>query len=183
MGYKSTSPKMILAIIGIVLLIVAAGAVILIKMGAISAFSDETKTSYESYKDFREDAGSFFLDTAPESAKDFKYYYSLKDNDMSSIVSFTIDDRDLLSMKNHYSSEFSSFGDSYKLTENEKVKSGFVKEEGIPYLEDFFSNNEADYKIFKYAKSDSATSKSWYGFLYNKSDGRVILFDITEYKQ
>ena len=176
MGFKPTTKHMVIAIAGIIVVMIIFVLILMKKLGA-DMFEPEYKDDYGTYKEFRDDAGSFFVDAAPASAKNFKYYYRFKDDDTITIVSFDVDDKDLIELKKHYTLEFNSLSEYDKVIEDEKMKDGFIAEEGLDKVKDFISGAESDFRIHRYARKDGSSYRDSMCFAYRKSDNKVLIFD------
>ena len=182
-GFKETSKGMIIAIIGIIAAIILFVVILLVKLGGADFFGSGIKESYDSYNEFHEDAGiGFFPDTAPDSAKNFKYYHKDKDDDRIDIVSFDVDNTDMNALKKKYSSEFSELGEFDSVAELKTVEGDFTEKEGIQVLDDFLTGTVTDYKILRYGRNTRSSYDEWLGIITNKDTGKVIIFDINKRK-
>ncbi len=181
MGFKPTNKNVIIAIIIVILLILLGAYVILRKMGWGDDTRRETKTSYSSYKEFRDDSSSFFPETLPESATDVKYLYIKDGDNYEYALGFKVDSRDLLTLKNHYVEEFDTVRDPEKYLKNETFSNTIINEESIPYIKEFFSDNYGDYELFRYTRNTSRTFKDLQGICYNKDTGHVVIFCASYY--
>lgn len=133
-----------------------------------------TKTSFESYKDFREITDNYYPDEQPASASDIKYYFYEGHFDDRSAVSFIVDEKDLKHLEDHYTAYFDKFDTKIM---NRTIQKTFTSSEGIEYLDTFLNERIQDYRIVAYITSGSGSDvKDSMGVICNDKTGEFIIF-------
>ena len=179
MGFKPTGKWAMIGIIGIVLLIILAAVIILKKMG-YQTETEETRTDYSSYSEFREDAMMGLIpETQPESATNFKYYKYVNDetNAFEHVISFEVNEEDLKSLQIYADSQMSTSNDLVKNIKDEEIKVGFFDKEELASVSQFIESQRG-FTVYRYTRNDTSDKTYRTGFLYNKDSGQVVLFDI-----
>lgn len=180
MGFKPTGKWAMIGIIGVVLLIILAAVLILKKMG-YDPETEETRTDYSSYSEFREDVMMGILpETEPESAKNYKYYKYVDEdtNCFEYVISFEVNKEDLKSLQKYADSQMSTSNDLVKDIKNEEIKVGFLDKEELTSVQQFITSPRG-FTVYRYTRNDNSDKTFRTGFLYNKESGQVVIFDIT----
>lgn len=180
MGFKPTGKWAMIGIIGIVILIIVAAILILKKMG-YDPVSEETRTDYSSYSEFREDVMMSVLpETEPESAQNYKYYKHINEDSNTSeyVISFEVNKEDLKSIKTYYDAQTVSNAEGDKNIKDEEITINFLENEELSEVSQFISSQRG-FTVHRYKRSDSSDRRYQEGFLYNEDSGQVVIFDIT----
>ncbi len=179
MGFKPTGKWAMIGIIGIVLMIILAAVIILKKMG-YQTETEETRTDYSSYSEFREDVlMNIIPETQPESATNLKYYKYYADdvNVYEYVISFEVNDEDLKSLQIYADSQMSTSNDLDKDIKDKEITINFIDKEELSTLSQFITSQRG-FNVYRYTRRDSAEKRYQEGFLYNKETGQVIIFDM-----